>query len=68
MEPTQEVLRGRRTNFGVGEMLYLTHIGGGGLVPPRDILGVGLKGGGHSTLRSPKATEKPNFGTESAEI
>ena len=32
MEPTQEVLRGRRTNFGVGEMLYLTHIGGGGLV------------------------------------
>ena len=49
MEPTQEVLRGRRTNFGVGEMLYLTHIGGGGLFPPRDILGVGLKGGAFHT-------------------
>ena len=28
MEPTQEVFKGRRTNLGVGEILYLAHMAG----------------------------------------
>ena len=46
MEPTQEVLRGRRTNFGVGEMLYLTHIGGGRVGSTQRYFGGRSQGGG----------------------